>query len=62
MMFWLQFNFSVPLRRSLPTALQESAERLARGVGSEYLLTYLDEDTLIGRQTGTGGTFIFEKD
>lgn len=56
-----EFSFNVPLRRGLPTALQQSAERLAQNAGSEYLLTYLDEDTLIGRQTGTGGTFVFEK-
>lgn len=31
-------------------------------VGLNYLLTYLDEDTLIGRAQGNGGTFIFSKE
>jgi len=26
-----------------------------------YLLSYLDETTLIGRASGSGGTFIFER-
>lgn len=58
----VQFRLTVPLRRALPTELQDRAERLSQNVGSEYLLTYLDEDMLIGRQTGSGGTFIFEKE
>ena len=27
-----------------------------------YHLTYLDEDTLVGRAAGSAGTFIFERD
>jgi hypothetical protein len=57
-----EFSVNVPLRRGLPTGLQQNADRLVRNVGSEYLLTYLDDEILIGRQTGTGGTFIFEKE
>ena len=57
----VQFKLTIPLRRGLPTALQDRADRLARNVGSEYLLTYLDEEILIGRQTGSGGSFIFER-
>ena len=51
----------VPLRAGLPRALNSASSNLERTFGSEYLLTYLDEDTLIGSQTGTGGTFIFER-
>ena len=29
--------------------------------GMAYQLTYLDEDTLIGRASGSGGSFIFER-
>ena len=58
----MQFKLTVPLRRGLPTAMRDRADRLARNVGSEYLLTFLDEEILIGRQTGSGGTFIFERD
>ena len=55
-----QLSVAVPLRTNLPTALQEQTDRLASNVGSEYLLTFLDEDMLVGRQTGTGGVFIFD--
>lgn len=61
---WLcavQFKLRVPLQGQLPTALQDSARGITKNVGAEYLLTYLDDDTLIGRQTGPGGTFIFER-
>jgi hypothetical protein len=51
----------VPLRVGLPRAYNSASSNLERTFGSEYLLTYLDEDTLIGSQTGTGGTFIFER-
>jgi hypothetical protein len=30
-----------------------------RAVGAGYLLTYLDEEVLIGRAQGPGGSFIF---
>jgi hypothetical protein len=41
-----------------------SAQQLAqgRGVGAPYLLTYLDTDMLIGRASGTAGTFIFSRE
>jgi hypothetical protein len=48
----------VPLR---PRELLAAAPRAQRSFGSEYLLTYLDDDMLIGGQTGTGGTFIFSR-
>ncbi|BDA44276.1 probable plastid-lipid-associated protein 2, chloroplastic [Coccomyxa sp. Obi] len=55
----------VPLRTSLPGPFpgpfQSASNSLERSFGSEYLLTYLDDDTLIGSQTGTGGTFIFAR-
>ena len=51
----------VPLRAGLPRAFNSASSNLERTFGSEYLLTYLDEDTLIGSQTGTGGAFIFER-
>jgi hypothetical protein len=31
-------------------------------VGFNYLLTYLDQDMLIGRAQGNGGTFIFSRE
>ena len=36
------------------------AVAIAAPVGSTHI-TYLDEDTLIGRANGAGGTFIFER-
>ncbi|CAL8470247.1 g9789 [Coccomyxa elongata] len=51
----------VPLRASLPGLFQRASNSLERSFGSEYLFTYLDDDTLIGSQTGTGGTFIFAR-
>lgn len=51
----------IPLRAGLPRAFNNASTALERTLGSEYLLTYLDEDTLIGSQTGTGGVFIFER-
>eukprot|EP00879_Flechtneria_rotunda_P014136 GHRR01014768.1.p1 GENE.GHRR01014768.1~~GHRR01014768.1.p1 ORF type:complete len:294 (+),score=42.18 GHRR01014768.1:240-1121(+) len=40
-----------------------SVQQVAQGagVGANYLLTYLDDDMLIGRATGTAGTFIFTR-
>ncbi len=44
------------------TRVVASTEKsLERSFGSEYLLTYVDEDMLVGSQTGTGGTFIFNR-
>lgn len=55
----------IPFRNGLPRIFNSASTNLEmnleRQFGSEYLLTYLDEDTLIGSQTGTGGTFIFER-
>ena len=51
----------IPLRAGLPSVFNRASSNLERSFGSEYLLTFLDEDTLIGSQTGTGGTFIFER-
>jgi hypothetical protein len=48
--------FSIPLRpASLVRALQPVADAVEREAGSEYLITFLDGDMLIGRQTGAGG-------
>ncbi len=58
----MQFNVRVPLRNALPAPLADVNERVTRRIGSEYLLTYLDDDTLVGRQTGPGGSFIFQRD
>lgn len=40
-----------------------SAQQVAQGSGvaAPYLLTYLDQDMLIGRASGTAGTFIFKR-
>jgi len=55
----------IPFRNGLPRIFSSASNNLEKNLerqfGSEYLLTYLDEDTLIGSQTGTGGTFIFER-
>ena len=55
----------IPFRNGLPRIFNSASTNLEmnleRQFGSEYLLTYLDENTLIGSQTGTGGTFIFER-
>ena len=56
---WPQFRLSVPLRPELPTALQSASASLERNFGSDYLLTFLDDEMLIGRQTAAGGSFIF---
>lgn len=50
----LQFQLTFPFK---------SAQQVAQGsgVGANYLLTYLDEDMLIGRASGTAGTFIFTR-
>ncbi|GMH33003.1 hypothetical protein BSKO_00837 [Bryopsis sp. KO-2023] len=49
-----EFAFSIPLNRETP--FFPSARE-----GGNYLLTYLDEDMLIGRASGTGGAFIFNR-
>ena len=54
-----QLDVGVPLRNALPAPLRAWGERLERQAGSEYLITFLDGDTLIGRQTGPGGLFVF---
>lgn len=51
----------IPLRSRFSSSFQGAAANLERDFGSEYLFTYLDRDTLIGSQTSTGGTFIFER-
>lgn len=53
--FLVQFQVEVPF--SFPRG-QNGRSNFA----GEYLLTYLDEDTLVGQQTGGGGYFIFEKE
>lgn len=53
-MYWLaQFKLAFPFR---------SAQQVVQGVGAaaSYLLTYLDQDMLIGR--GPQGTFIFSRE
>lgn len=49
-----EFDFSIPLNRDSP--FFPSARE-----GGNYLLTYLDDDMLIGRASGTGGAFIFNR-
>jgi len=43
----------------VPAALQGVGGGLERNFGSDYLLTFLDDEMLIGRQTAAGGSFIF---
>ena len=56
---WRQFRLAVPLRPELPAALQGVGANLERNFGSDYLLTFMDEEMLIGRQTAAGGSFVF---
>jgi hypothetical protein len=32
-----------------------------RNVGANYILTYLDDDMLIGRASGLAGSFVFSR-
>lgn len=50
-------SLRVPLRGSGPAAGPSPA---ASGFAT-YLLTYLDEDMLIGRAVGSGGSFVFTR-
>lgn len=54
----MQFQLRVPFRSAQQVANMAVSNR---GVSAGYLLTYLDQDMLIGRATGLGGTFIFER-
>ena len=56
---WRQFRLVVPLRPELPAALQSIGANLERNFGSDYLLTFMDNEMLIGRQTAAGGSFVF---
>jgi hypothetical protein len=64
---WLNHQVLLALREAeiflpLRTRIAQTASaNLERSFGSEYLFTYLDDDMLIGSQTGTGGAFIFER-
>jgi hypothetical protein len=49
----LQLRLSAPL----PTP-----SRLSSSGGFGYLLTYLDEEVLVGRAQGSGGVFVFTRD
>ncbi|CAD7700822.1 unnamed protein product [Ostreobium quekettii] len=44
-------QFSLPRRSALP-----------RMEGGDYMLTYLDEDMLIGRAIGLSGTYVFDRE
>lgn len=60
------------LNHSLLLAIQEAQLRVPlrstrgtespRVTGASYLLSYLDEDMLIGRAVATGGSFVFTRD
>lgn len=55
----MQFQVRVPFR----SAQQLSNAATARqSIAANYLLTYLDEDMLIGRATGLQGSFIFMRE
>jgi hypothetical protein len=47
----------VPLVTRLPGAASEQRQP----VGLNYMLTYLDDDMLIGRAQGNGGVFVFTR-
>lgn len=51
-----EFQIRIPLRSS-----ERSSAAIEGNVGNEFLLTYLDADMLIGRQTGSGGSIIFRR-
>lgn len=52
-----EFTFKVPL--STPSNIQQG-ER-ARQAEGRYMLSYLDDDTLIGRAQAGGGSFVFRR-
>jgi len=52
----VQFNLAIPL--VTPSALSSGSASQAVG---QYMLSYLDDDTLIGRSQVGGGTFIFRR-
>ncbi|GLC59561.1 hypothetical protein PLESTB_001500500 [Pleodorina starrii] len=54
--FQLKFNFR--------TAAQLASQAVTRrdNIAAGYLLSYLDEDMLIGRAIGLGGTFVFVRE
>ena len=52
-----QFNLKIPL--VTPSAFQDSTGQQP-AVG-RYMLSYLDDDTLIGRSQTGGGSFIFQR-
>jgi hypothetical protein len=41
----------------------QTAQQTIQGsnTGANYILTYLDQDMLIGRASGTAGTFVFSR-
>jgi hypothetical protein len=55
----LQFQLRIPFRSAQQVASLAAARR---NVAAGYLLTYLDQDLLIGRAIGLGGTFIFTRE
>ncbi|KAK9803260.1 hypothetical protein WJX72_001611 [[Myrmecia] bisecta] len=55
-----EFAVTVPLRRQGRDSSPTSG-RFGRGAG-DYLLTFLDEEMLVGRAEGSAGTFIFVRD
>ena len=59
-----EFDLRVPLGSAVAIGSDTSKKSDKRTTGApvgSYHITYLDEDTLIGRANGAGGTFIFER-
>lgn len=54
-------SINIPLTTPSGLLGQNASSSSGRGVGS-YMLTYLDDDMLIGRAQGSGGTFIFVRE
>lgn len=57
-------GFSVPLTGELPAALAplgQVAGAARAAAGGEYLISYVDESLLVGRQAGADGLFVFER-
>ena len=68
----LQFKLRIPLRSAEQIRRAVLGEgggegggaggAAGRGATANYLLTFIDDSMLIGRATGTGGTFIFQRE
>ncbi len=55
-------EFSLTFQFRTMAQLASAAVTRSGSAAASYLLTYLDQDMLIGRAVGLGGTFIFVRE